>query len=246
MSPAGDVMAGRTDDAEGRAGASAAPGPSPPDPSEVPIWGTKGIHFWALLSAIMVRTRPTSLLEFGGGRSTTFLADYAYRARIPCVSIEQSDIWHRKIVSDLRFMNVRGNYVHHVPIAPTPNGEAWYDLPQMAQILGRRAFDLVFLDGPQGSARRSQYGHEVIRDAAREARLIIVDDVQRPYNQAIFEELAARFPADGRFYMAYGSNLLAIGAGEWRDIVRSCFDFLALPLANPPGATPPSRGPAHD
>ena len=58
-----------------------------------------------------------------------------------------------------------------------------------------------------------------------------MDDVHRPYNLAVFEELAARFPPDGRFFHRYGNNILALGAGEWRGLVRSCFEFLEMPFA---------------
>jgi hypothetical protein len=51
---------------------------SVPDSSDVKIWATKGVHFWTLLGAILLKVRPDSILELGGGRSTTVLADYAF------------------------------------------------------------------------------------------------------------------------------------------------------------------------
>ncbi|MBA3519429.1 MAG: class I SAM-dependent methyltransferase [Rhizobiales bacterium] len=216
--------------AETTAQGTAAPEPaSEPDPSNMLIWGTKGVPFWALLGAILVKARPESILELGSGRSTTFLADYAFRAGVRCVSIEQSGIWHRKVTNDLRFMNVIGNYVHHVPVSRAAGGQAWYDLEKMERLIRSQAFDLVFVDGPQGGARRSRSGQALLRRAARNSRLIIVDDVHRPYNLAFFNELAARFPEDGRFFYRYKNNFVAIAADEWRSLVRSCFDFLEMP-----------------
>lgn len=201
---------------------------SEPDPADMVIWTTQGVRFWTLLGAILVKARPNSILELGSGRSTTFLADYAFRARIRSVSIEQSEIWYRKVTNDLRFMSVSGKYVYHVPVSRDAEGQTWYDIDTMKQLLRGRAFDMVFVDGPEGKARRSVNGQAVVRRAARNARLIIVDDVHRPYNRSFFNKLAARFPEDGRFFYRYNSNCVGIAAGEWRGLVRSCFDFLGM------------------
>ena len=229
---------GRQTAQDAGSGAEAAAQVAAPDPSEVRIWGTKGIHFWALLGAVLVKARPESILELGGGRSTTFLADYAFRARVPCVSIEQSEAWYRKIAADLRFMNVRGQHVHHVPVTRAGDGERWYDLAAVERLVGGRAFDLVFVDGPQGGARRSARGQALVPRAARDARLVVVDDVHRPYNLAFFEDLARRFPPNGRFFLSYGygSNLLAMATAEWRGVVRSSLRFLDLPVLHGPPA----------
>jgi hypothetical protein len=199
-----------------------------PDPGETKIWATKGLAFWALLSAILVKTRPESLLELGSGRSTTFLADYAFRWRKPLVSVEQSEVWWRKAVADLRFMHVRGEHVHHVPVVK-PRGEPpWYHLETMRRLLDGRRFDFVFVDGPQGGARRSPSGQAMVLEATEAARLIIVDDVHRPYNLELFEQLAERMPPEGRFFYRYGDNVLAIAADEHRTVVEACFRFLEL------------------
>jgi predicted O-methyltransferase YrrM len=203
--------------------------PRAPDPSETTIWSTKGIDFWAFLSAVLLKARPDSLLELGSGRSTTFLADYAYRHRKTLVSIEHSDVWHRKALADLKFMDVKGRHVHHVPMAKSGNGErAWYDVERTKRLIDGRAFDLVFVDGPVGESRRNAAGQAIVAEAARAARIVIVDDVQRPYNQASFEALTQRFPKDGLFYYRYSSNVIAIGTNEFQPIIRSAFEFLGL------------------
>jgi hypothetical protein len=145
-------------------------------------------------------------------------------------------VWFRKIVSDLSFMHVRGVHVHHVPVTRAPGRGPWYDFEAMERLLGDRAFDFVLVDGPQGGARRNPRGQALIAKAARAARVVMVDDVHRPYNLAYFEELAARFPPDGRFFYRYGRNLIAIGADDCRETVRSCFAFLDLPYLAAPAA----------
>jgi hypothetical protein len=201
------------------------------DPSSVRLWGTKGIAFWALLSAVLIKARPESILELGGGRSTTFLADYAFRHRKRCVTVEESEVWFRKISDDLRFMGVRGSYVHHVPIA-SGDPPVWYEEEAARRAIGGRPYDMLFLDGPQGAGRRNRRGQAIVERVSRDARLIIVDDVHRPYNAEVFRRLAARFPPQGLFYYAYGRNWLAMGAAEeWANLVASCFAFLDLPYS---------------
>jgi hypothetical protein len=219
---------------------------TPVDPAAVKVWSTKGIAFWTLLGAILLRAGPTSILEFGGGRSTTVLADYAVRRRVPLLSIEQSAEWQRKIEDDLRFMHIhRPGIVHHVPLAPTAApGPGWYDLARTRALLGGRAFDLVFLDGPQGGARRNPEGQELVAEASREARLIIVDDVHRPYNMQVFRRLTERMGPRSRFYMSYGNNLIGLASEAWEQILRTSLRHLELPiLKQPPPAAETQGGP---
>lgn len=207
---------------------------SPPATSGPRIWATKGPEFWALLSAILLHTKPETILELGGGRSTTFLADYAWRNKKRMVTFEQSEEWYRKISEDLRCMGITREIAYHLPLDETsipPSRPFWYDYTRARRLIGRAVWDLVFLDGPQRNARRNPRGQELIAKAAREARLIIVDDVHRDYNMTQFMELARRFPPDGLFFYGYSRNRLGIAAGEWAPIVRSCFEFLAIPYS---------------
>lgn len=206
-----------------------------PDPGSVKIWGTKGIAFWTLLGAVLLRAQPRSILELGGGRSTTVLADYAFRADIPCVTIEQSPIWRKKILNDLKFLHIGGAAVHHVPIVTRPGTTfPWYDQAKVERIIAGRAFDCVFVDGPQGNARRNADGMLIIRQAARKARLLIVDDLHRPYNLNFFYDLAERCPPEGRFFLSYGGNLVGLASGVHAEILRSSFAFLDLPVLHQP------------
>jgi predicted O-methyltransferase YrrM len=227
---------------------SVATGETAPDPAALKIWGTKGGAFWTLLGAILLRARPASILEFGGGRSTTVLADYAVRQRVPLLCIEQSDEWRRKIEDDLRFMHIhRAGLVHHVPLAPTGSrGPGWYDPARVRALLAGRAFDLVFLDGPQGGARRNPEGQAVVAEAAREARLIIVDDVHRPYNLAVFRRLTERMGPRSHFYFTYGNNLLGLASEVWEPVVRSSLRHLELPVLKHPPAASAALGESDD
>lgn len=200
------------------------------------VWATKGADFWALLSALLIKTRPETLLEFGGGRSTTFLADYAWRYEKRLITVEQSEEWFKKISEDLRFMGIGRAMVRHVPVEEGVQ-PTWYNLGRTQRLINRDKWDFVFVDGPNRRARSHPEGQKLVVHAARDARLVIVDDVHRPYNLQNFLDIAERFAPADRFYYAYGRNRLAIGAGEWAPIVRSCFDFLGLAYTNmPPNA----------
>lgn len=211
----------------------------------VTIWSTKGIGFWALLSAMLIKAKPESILELGGGRSTTFLADYAYRYGKTSITIEQSELWYQKIRNDLKFMHIEGEYVFHLPlvwnkmsVAPimhkiaggNPEKHQWYDFDAFKRIVGDRAFDMLFLDGPVGQSRMNKQGQALVTHAAREARMIIVDDVQREHNLDYFQMLADKFGRDNRFFYRYdnGGILVVAVADLWRDTVRSCFECLEL------------------
>jgi hypothetical protein len=210
------------------------------NPSSTLIWCTKGVSFWALLSAILVKTRPNSILELGGGRSTTFLADYAFRFQKEGVTIEESKLWQQKISDDLRFMDVKGYSVHFAPLTGDSDSP-WYDFTVVENVIGDRAFDLVFIDGPARMPHRlNARGQNIIRSAARDARLIICDDVQEPHDLDFFHELTSRFPANGRFFYHYGHNVIAIGATvEWADVVESCFEFLGIEYTRSMPPVPP-------
>ncbi|MEX0853633.1 MAG: hypothetical protein WD036_10195 [Bauldia sp.] len=196
----------------------------------VRVWFTKGISFWAALSTILVKAQPNSVLEFGGGRSTTFLADYVEDFGKVGITIEQSDVWHKKIKDDLKFMAVKNYAVHHVPVTATPMGPAWYDFAEVSRLIGDRTFDMVFVDGPVGEGRRNPHGQEIIAKAARKARLIIVDDVHRGPNLRFFSTLTHGFAREGTFFCCYRQNLIALAAAaEWIPVVRDTFQFLNLP-----------------
>lgn len=218
-----------------------------PDPAAMTIWGTKGIAFWTFLGAVLLRARPGSILEFGGGRSTTVLADYAVRAKVPLLCIEQSAEWARKIEDDLQFLHIhRPGIVRHAPVRPGADGApGWYDMDAVRGALAGRAFDMVFLDGPQGGTRKNAEGQAIVAEASRSARLIVVDDVHRPYNLNFFRRLTERMGPGSRFFIAYGNNLLGIASAEWAPILRTTLRFLDLPVLRQPPAMPapaPTQG----
>jgi hypothetical protein len=205
------------------------------------IWATKGISFWAMLSAILIKTNPKSILEFGGGRSTTFLADYAFRFKKLGVTIEESEAWHKKILNDLSFMDIQGYAVHLAPLSKGNTNLPWYDFDIVDRVIDGRAFDLVFIDGPAYMPYRSNLrGQSTIRAAAREARLVICDDVQQPDELKFFIDLTMRFPTQCKFFYRYNKNVIALaGASEWASVIKDCFEFLRMNYTHEMPPVPP-------
>jgi hypothetical protein len=185
------------------------------DPNGTLIWCTKGFSFWALLSAILIKTRPNSILELGGGRSTTFLADYAFRFQKEGMTIEESKLWQRKITADLEFMDLRGYSVHLAPLT-TDTEPPWYDFDVVESLIGGRTFDLVFVDGPARMSHRcNARGQNIVRGAARDARLDHLRRRTRATRPRLLLRADEPIPANGKFFYHYGSNVIAIaGAGR--------------------------------
>lgn len=217
-------------------------------PKATRVWATKGAEFWALFAAILQKTKPESLLELGGGRSTTFLADYAFRQEKVLVTFEQSEEWWHKLRADLRFMGLPEKTVFHLPLDERSR-PFWYDIRQAKKLLTRATWDFVLIDGPQRNARRNRTGQRLIAEAVRQARLVIVDDVHRDYNHDQFLALAGQMKNAQRFYYRYNrdQNVIALAAADWAPLVQQCFTFLDIPYLTDFQPEPlPVKGDASD
>jgi hypothetical protein len=178
----------------------------------VQTWGTKSFECWTLLASALWIVRPRSLLELGSGRSTQYLADYAMKAAVPFHSIEQSRPWARRVARALAGGLVHGDYVHHVPI----DRHGWYDVA-LLDALVQKPCDGIFVDGPIGvqegigrAQRTLDRARTWLRPAVLHARLLIIDDVHRPENLALFQDLA--IGASGGLEIRYLSYRPGLGA----------------------------------
>jgi predicted O-methyltransferase YrrM len=166
-------------------------------------WGTKSFEFWTFLAAALWLARPTTLLELGSGRSTSYLADYAQKTGATLVSIEQNRRFALRVRAALRLGFVAPGGVHHVPVRGT-----WYDLRRV-QELTPVPCELLFVDGPVGA--QESLGPALRDDAAAVrwleplaggVRILVVDDVHRQPNLDLAERLAAAAGLDG-LYLDY-------------------------------------------
>jgi hypothetical protein len=155
-------------------------------------FGTKSFEFWTLLGVVLWSIRPGSIVELGSGRSTLYIADYAMKEGLPFVSIEQNRRWARRIRLALRAGLVDPGCVHHVPVI----GD-WYEPARLDRLVPSRC-EMVFVDGPVGVQEFLGSGDRAGTTArlwltriAATARIIVVDDVQRPENLVLCDELAA-------------------------------------------------------
>ena len=193
------------------------------------LWGAKDHKFWCLLSTLLLKCKPKSILELGAGRSTTFFAEYAYESDIPFVSIEESPIWYAEIYRDLRLMFLPGTYIRHVPVDPATD---WYDSEHADNAMDVTPYDLVMIDGPTGRGKRDYRGNMIVERAIRKARIIIIDDTQRADCRAFSKHLASTkgFTEIHIPYMqrrrgattgsvAYDENTVTILTSEWSDII---------------------------
>lgn len=155
-------------------------------------FGTKSFEFWTLLAVTLWSIRPRSIVELGSGRSTLYLADYAMNEGLPFASIEQNGRWARRIRLALRAGLIDPTCVHHVPVV----GD-WYDAARLDRLVPGGC-EMVFVDGPVGVQESLGSGDRagmtarlwLIRLAAT-AKVVVVDDVQRPENLTLCDELAA-------------------------------------------------------
>lgn len=207
------------------------------DPEELyykgKLWGTKDHRFWCLLSNLLVQCKPTSILELGSGRSTSFFAEYAAASGIKFVSIEESADWYAETYRNLQMMFLPGTYVKHVPVDPAT---AWYNRELIENALDIDAYDLVMIDGPSGRSIRDQRGNEILDMAMRKARMVIVDDTNREDCHAY-----ASYVAEKRLFtknstvtymqrrrgattgtVAFDENTATILTTEWSGIVNNC------------------------
>jgi len=189
-------------------------------------WGTKSFECWTFLLALLALVRPRAIVELGSGRSTSYLTEYAMKSGAPFASIEQNRFYAAKIRRGLRNSFLSGRYVHHVPLAD----DGWYDTARL-----RRAVefpcDFLFVDGPVGfdealgrGRRHVERSVGWLRAAAATSRIVMVDDVHRRGNLALFEQLA-QGPGRSALYLSYHvqpvPNVLAVA------VPRSAFDALA-------------------
>jgi hypothetical protein len=158
----------------------------------VQTWGTKSFEFWTLLAATLWLVRPRSILELGSGRSTSYLGDYAQKEDAIFVSIEQNRRFARRMRLGLRAGFVDPRFVRHVPL----RGE-WYDLERV-QALAPQPCELMFVDGPVGkqeslgqATRTDPDAVDWLRSIAPEWHALVIDDLQRPDNVRLADELLA-------------------------------------------------------
>lgn len=178
-----------------------------------PIWATKSFEFWTLLMAMLQTLRPRGVVEFGSGRSSSYLGEYAMKTGARYVSIEESARFARRVRRALKLGLVDPAPIRIVPLRP----DGWYDGAALETAIDF-APDMLFIDGPTKAA-----GHRSVARAMAlhgkllpGVRLLLVDDVHRRDVMDMHNSLAALMPGTATLFMLYGAqpNLIALTLPE--------------------------------
>jgi len=141
------------------------------------LWATKDFEHWLVLQLVLHKVCPKAILEFGSGRSTTYIAEYAHKRGAKFLSIEQNWFFARRLNQILEGSRLPG-VVRWVPLQ-----DDWYHLQEVERSL--EAFgpcDFAFIDGPTergGGRRESIIAVDVLTRVATTARVIVIDDIDR-------------------------------------------------------------------
>lgn len=147
-----------------------------------------------ILNEIFINDR-RSIIEFGSGISTLYLAWAAKETNARVLSIEENDGWSKR-VQDLLEQNQLDSFcdLHSVQrrdVEMHGYESHWYDVDRVEEIVGKAIFDLVIVDGPtafqkgQENARRPAV--DVLRANLAENYAIFLDDATRAGEKQILE-----------------------------------------------------------
>ncbi|MFH1640370.1 MAG: hypothetical protein ABIA66_00230 [Candidatus Omnitrophota bacterium] len=150
-------------------------------------WPTKCYEFWLILQQLLYLVEPKTIVEFGSGRSTNYIAEYIHKFGGNYISFEQHLYYYFKFNIALSFLFLPWGTVRYVPL----KGD-WYDAKVISKNLqGVANIDFLFYDGPveMGKIRRdSKTFFRVITSFLKEVKIIVVDDVHRLHENAIAEK----------------------------------------------------------
>jgi predicted O-methyltransferase YrrM len=199
-------------------------------------WATKSYEVWLILQTELYLIQPRVMVEFGSGRSTNYLAEYAYKQGARLISIEEHAVYATMVNRVLRDSFLPNDVVHHVPVH-----DDWYDVRQVEYLLRPLAgtIDFLFLDGPcnvgQGKRSSQAFGTCVV-PMLGSLRMAVVDDVHRPECDAT----ARRFTEDFgmiRQDVAYGkaSWIAFLHSTDVASDLALLPDFLRRHIVSRPG-----------
>jgi hypothetical protein len=170
----------------------------------IETWPTKSYEIWIFLQVLMHKIRPASLVEFGSGRSTNYLAEYAFKNNAKFVSIEENKNYAKKIKKGLTNTMLPDKFVYHVNIF-----EDWFDINKLCKIIDF-APEFLLIDAPGGAfsrgLRNSESGVRYMKELVKNAKIVVVDDTHR---RSVFE--ASEEMTEGnlrRISMRYSVNNL--------------------------------------
>lgn len=157
-----------------------------------PAGGAAGALLLYVLTRALRELPVTRVLELGAGQTTRLLDSWARAHDGTVVTFEHDLHWATKVAETV---DPSRTQVLHLPLEdyPAPGCSVkWYGVPR-DNVLPRRDFDLVVVDGPVGTKRYSRYGIvERIPEWLNKDWAVIWDDLDRPADLESFGALVNR------------------------------------------------------
>lgn len=165
-----------------------------------PLRSAAGYSYLYLLIRVVEELPVTRILELGCGQSTVLLDRLAEHRTLECVSLEHDREWLERVSP-----RVNSRLVHAPLVDRTVLGHVTraYDTSVLDN---EPEFDVLLVDGPRGSRRRSRWGClELMETHLGEDFLIIIDDAERRGELDTIGRALRLLDARGR---QYGSRLV--------------------------------------
>jgi hypothetical protein len=166
----------------------------------------------------MIIYKPRNILEFGGGLSTVVLANAIKELKLNTniYTVDNDLNWLEYI--KIHMPDNESSILCHCPIIDYDNKsfKKWYDLSVRPELRSMHEMDMFIIDGPWSKiCSNARYGAVEFITALNidKSKLIIyVDDIDRPDESLLFNDLKSKLNVKGFKYYKYGriSNCTSI------------------------------------
>jgi len=152
------------------------------------VWPTKPFIFWLLLQNLLFLIEPKKILEFGSGRSTNYLSEYAFKNGAEFVSIEHNVYYYLKVKLGLKLSFLNPAHIKFVPLV----GD-WYKISKLNKFLEHyKNIELLFLDGPtNGTTQRRdpEIFYKYVLPRLEDIKIIFIDDTNWDFGEKTAEKI---------------------------------------------------------
>lgn len=143
--------------------------------TRTPLWATKSYEIWLLLQNILFLTKPKRILEYGSGRSTSYLSEYAFKNNAILISIEHNFYYYLKVKIGLNLSFLYPDYLKYVPLQ-----DGWYNIKKLDNYLSDfEDIDFFYLDGPSNiyfEERDPEIFYKYMIPKLNNIKVVLIDD----------------------------------------------------------------------
>lgn len=161
-------------------------------------WPTKSFKIWLLIQNTLNEFQPNNLIEFGSGRSTSFLAEFSEKENKKFISIEQNFAFSKMVKKGLKIANLKEDVVKHISIK-----HDWYDINKLKK-LSLSSCDFILIDGPGGAFnkgnRNSKNGMDYIKSICNKKTILIFDDTHRDDVRSVMDNFQSELFPKSKIY----------------------------------------------